>query len=163
MSRVSIWAPHPDDEIIGCWSVLSRKHLSADLEVVYFSGHDDPGIDRTRARFGFSTENVRFGPFHNSFQLYYQTVLAPDPAIDFHPLHQHVGQLAQQGFRDGRIERLILYTTRMNIPYVHEVSDPEAKRRALDECYPEKRSLWEHDHRFWLFEGHCEWHRPGQF
>jgi LmbE family N-acetylglucosaminyl deacetylase len=160
MSSISIWAPHPDDEIIGCWSALHLKHRVDDISVIYLSGVGDPGIERSQARFGFRYLYAGYANMEAAGP--YSTVLAPDPASDWHPLHQRVGQVAQHMFRDGKIRRLIMYTTRMLAPYVFEVANPAAKRAALNDCYPEKSSLWESDHRFFLFEGYCSWLRPGE-
>jgi hypothetical protein len=150
---VAIWAPHPDDEIIGCHSILVR---GGDLSVHYGSSLDDPGIARSSKLFKFVPRGWAPVGFYG------YTVYAPDPLVDYHPLHQHMGQVAQQLFRDGTIFQLIHYTTTMlGAPYIFEVSNPELKKASLNACYPEKSDLWKYEHKYFLFEGYCEWHRPG--
>jgi LmbE family N-acetylglucosaminyl deacetylase len=161
---ISIWAPHPDDEIIGCYSILNRKHHIDDLHVLYFtsilSDREDPGIARACATFGF---RFQFAAYRNVDGAGPQDiVLAPDPESDFHPLHRLVGRVAQHLFREGKIKRLIHYTTTMLTPYVQEVPDPAGKRSALDYCYREKADLWTSDHRYFLFEGYYELRRLGE-
>ena len=158
--EVAIWAPHPDDEIIGCFGVLSRiaNYPEQRPPTVYFAtGFDEIGPLLSSERFGFLFEPL---PAPVSSVNWY-TVYAPDPAVDHHPLHQQLGHRAQHLFRIGRINRLIHYTTTMSsAPYIFETKDPEAKRAALDACYPYKSDLWKYDHRYFLFEGNIEWLRP---
>lgn len=148
---IAIWAPHGDDEIIGCYGVLTREK---DVSVYFGQLTGDLGIPRSAAMFGFSYDLLWEDRGH------WDVVYAPDPAADPHPLHQTIGQRAQQMFRAGKIRRLIHYTTSMQAPYIFETGDPDGKRHALDRCYFEKLSLWQYDHRYWLFEGRVEWHRP---
>jgi hypothetical protein len=147
---VAIWAPHPDDEIIGTYGVLSNPNVT-----VYYQSefNSDPGIVRAAAMFGFKTSYLNIE--HRSWDVVY----APSD-FDFHPLHQRISHQAQAMFRDGCINRLIFYTTTMMVPFVFEEPNPELKRAALNYCYPEKRSLWEYDHRYFLFCGHWELLRP---
>jgi LmbE family N-acetylglucosaminyl deacetylase len=150
---IAIWAPHPDDEIIGCYSVLVSKLRG---EVTVFFGELDEGVARSVNLFGFVPMSY---PSDNRDYFKYDIVYAPDPSTDFHPRHQALGHSAQLLFRLGGIKRLIHYTTSMQAPYIFEVKDPEGKRNALSGCYPEKSDLWRYDHRYWLFEGYNEWHR----
>jgi LmbE family N-acetylglucosaminyl deacetylase len=148
---VAIWAPHPDDEIIGCYSVLATKSVD---EVYY--GIVDDGCYKSSSMFHFP---FCFADPVKIQSLTWDILYAPDPYFDNHPDHQWFGHLAQRLFRQGRINRLIHYTTQMSASYISEVLNPTKKRDALNECYPEKSDLWRYDHRYWLFEGYCEWHR----
>jgi LmbE family N-acetylglucosaminyl deacetylase len=146
--RVAIWAPHPDDEIIGCYSILVRL---PGLITVYY-GTIDLGCTVASKIFDFD-----FLEFQESSESW-DVVYAPDPYFDNHPEHRRFGHLAEQLFRENRINRLIYYSTQMNAPYICEVGNPADKRKALDTCYLEKSDLWKFDHRYWLFEGYNEWH-----
>jgi hypothetical protein len=151
---VVIWAPHPDDELIGCYSVLAAR--PAKSATVYY-GSIEHGCLLSSRMFGFRYFNFYEGALEIET---WDVVYAPDPDYDVHPEHQWFGSMARRYFRTGRINRLIHYSTQMSVPYLWEEKDPQAKLEALNKCYPEKGSLWEYDHRYWLFTGFCEWHRP---
>lgn len=154
---ISIWAPHGDDEIIGCYSVLRKCKEDAVVPTVYF-GEIDDGCARSSSVFQF-----RFLKFDLSLEtadkITWDTVYAPDPQYDNHPRHQLYGSIAQMAFREGRIKKLRLYNTTMLSPYIMELDtwNKEGKREALNHCYPGKSSLWQFDHRYFLFEGNVEW------
>jgi LmbE family N-acetylglucosaminyl deacetylase len=143
---IAIWAPHADDEIIGCYHVL----MSKEKVQVYYGGMIEDGCKRASRLFGFE--------FHHLGNLAHpwDVVYAPDPNVDMHPEHQRIGGLAQQLFRAGKIRRVIHYCTTMQASYIFEVLDPEAKRSALDQCYPEKADLWRYEWKYVLFEGYNE-------
>ena len=151
-TATSIWAPHADDEIIGCFSVLNRQMTN--VSVHFATGYEEAVWSAAH----FSFERCKLDLSRSSWY----TVYAPDPATDPHPLHQFIGQRAQQLFRERKIGRLLLYTTTMNATYISELSDVQKGKKhfALDKCYADKSSLWKYDHRYWLFEGHIEWHHP---
>lgn len=157
-NTTAIWAPHPDDEIIGCSLVLNQN-----CRVCYYSVNGDiddlNAIEKVVNWYGCETYFIYSDDDYIGVK--WRTVYAPDPAVDMHPIHQKLGHMAQDLFRRGQIERLMLYTTSMNAPYIFEVKDPQAKLAALNHCYPHKADLWKYDHRYWLFEGYHEWHRPG--
>ena len=79
----------------------------------------------------------------------------PDPTTELHPDHRKWGGIGEQLLRQGF--DVTFYTTNMNAPYMREVGNPEAKKRLLDAVYPSQKSLWEYDHKYFLFEGGCRW------
>jgi hypothetical protein len=148
----AIWSPHPDDEIIGTYHALLQARETG-LAVHYASPLEE-GCQRAALGFGFAIHRLDLTALDC-----WDVVYAPDPDYDRHPLHQTIGNHARALFRSGHIRRLIQYTTRMTAPYIWEVPHPLEKLDALNGCYPEKADLWKYDHRFWLFEGACEWRR----
>lgn len=159
--RYVIIAPHPDDEIIGCFGLI---HSSKDVVVWYPSAHsiqDSVGPNRVQSEYG---AKILLGngieDFRNNFYYPEVCLVAPDPYFETHPEHRYWGHEAETKFRRHDVGGLMTYSTRMNAPYIFEVSDPSAKKEALDYCYPEKSDLWKYDHRYFLFEGRCQWHRP---
>lgn len=150
-----IIAPHGDDEIIGCYEILIRH----EVDLVVFPTNNQAAIKESvdsQKRFGF---NVNL--FSNLSDLQSWADLAkknggllflPDPIHEYHPEHRKWGGLGRHLRGD-----IVYYTTNMNAPYMHECKHAEGKRSALYQCYPEKSSLWEYDHKYFLFEGHTTW------
>lgn len=156
-----IVAPHPDDEIIGCFNVLLRAKLEKVTVYYPWVCGDDPGIPRTSERFSFShlrSLELFQELFENKQDKVY--LYAPDPYFETHPEHRKWGHWAEEAYRSRRVNGLFFYSTTMRAPYIFECLMPALKKDALDKCYPEKRSLWEYDHRFFLFEGLCQWCNP---
>jgi len=145
--RNIIIAPHGDDELIGCYEVIEH---SIGPVGVFISEPSDEVLYKNCVRMRDYTEFVTEPARNCEFTFFF-----PDPIYELHPLHRKLGQegeaLARKGFR------VFFYTTNMNAPYMREVESPLEKRRALNMTYPTKASLWEHDHRYWLFEGQCRW------
>jgi hypothetical protein len=151
-----IVAPHPDDEIIGAYEVLNEANNK--ITVFYSS---DTNLKRRE-----ETLNLRKHFTSVKAQLFQTTIpqpflqksnkfFFPDPSYEIHPHHRQWGflgeQLARQGFD------VTFYSTIMNAPYIHEVEFPLLKKEALDEVYPSQKSLWEFDHKYFIFEGKCKW------
>jgi LmbE family N-acetylglucosaminyl deacetylase len=156
-------APHGDDEIIGCYGLLREVRLYNEVAAIYYPNGigSDPGPERVSKMF-----NVTIFDTQSEYTKWLSGVRtdvcfhAPDPYFEHHPSHKRYGAFAEQVFREGGIESLYFYSTRMDTPYYFEVPDPEEKRQALNVCYPEKRSLWEYDHRYFLFESSVQIHKP---
>lgn len=142
-----IIAPHADDEIIGCHTLLTQGLVSD----VFFCM--DTGMEETllsAQKFGFVVHHINELPMSNNC-----VYLFPDHTHELHPLHRHFGNMGEIMLRDGY--EVLFYSTNMNAPYIHEVLYPEMKRRDLEQCYSRKKSLWEYDHRYFLFEGYVKW------
>ena len=148
-----IWAPHPDDEIIGCYEVLIR-----DRPAIIYSGDLD---NKRREEALKLREHVEIGP-----QLFLMTVppslmqkgntfYFPDPIHETHPNHRATGMVGEQLARAGY--DVVFYNTIMNAPYIHESPDSKAKEDLLNKVYPSQKSLWEWEKKYVLFEGYCKW------
>lgn len=154
MGEAIIVAPHPDDEIIGCFEVLRERKC-----IIIYSG-STPAKRREEAMklketdFDISTQlflNSIPPPFLNVGNTFY----FPDPVNEVHPLHRQYGQMGEMLARSK--EDVIFYTTLMNTPYIHEVQYSEAKEDMLNLVYKSQKSLWEYEKKFILFEGRCKW------
>lgn len=144
-----IIAPHPDDEIIGCYSLIKKGWIDT---VLY--------IDPSPSRFALAQKAggaLLFTVGLLEFRQLYayleknpeHTYLVPD-VTDNHPLHKAINLV-------GRMAgvKLGYYTTDMNTGYVKELSmaDMQDKRLVLNKYYPDQSSLWENDWKYFLFEG----------
>lgn len=158
MKNHVIVAPHADDEIIGCHSVLE----SGTVDIVMFPKSSVGIIDEAKKsseEYGFE---IRL--FDSSSDLEGLTghcmekgglIFFPDFVYELHPSHRFFGSMGYQLLSLGFIN-VIFYSTNMNAPYIREV-DAQEKKGALNTCYPGKSDLWEYDHKYFLFEGQTRW------
>lgn len=165
--EATIFAPHADDELIGCWSLVSqmeRFHLT----VVYFDLNTvrkrEAMASASKHRFVFSEASWGESAF-TAVEEYVAThtgvFWAPDPHWELHPYHKFVGTAVHLACLRNQ-KQFGTYSTSMNAPYLTTLSEAERKMKleALEECYPSQRSLWLHDHRYILFEGRALWNPP---
>ena len=139
-----IIAPHPDDELIGCFSLLSSMQVRA---VCYLSGRSDSQryeeAINCGQHFGFAVQfDTPF--FHPS------DILVLPSITDSHPEHK----LANQKFRTISHAKKF-YSVDLqesNTKTVLSVQDQYAKRLALDTMYPSQANLWATNASYYLFE-----------
>jgi hypothetical protein len=151
MKKPVIYAPHCDDEIIGCFELLKFEPI-----IIYDSENMD-AIRKSEAETlkkyyevsQIFTEKYVFEGFEDH-QIY-----IPDPIYELHPKHRQLGQIGESLARAGY--NIIFYNTNMNAPYIHECIDPVGKRELLNLVYPSQEELWKYDHKYFLFEGRCKW------
>jgi len=154
--EIVIVSPHPDDEIIGNYEVLTKADKS--ILIVYDA---DVYLERREEtkKIRDIFPNVKAQAFQTTIpQPFLQksnTFYVPDPYFETHPIHRRWGflgeQLARQGFD------VIFYSTIMNTPYIREVEFSNLKESALNNIYPSQETLWKYDNKYFLFEGHCKW------
>lgn len=153
-----IVAPHPDDEIIGCYKVLMESKKC----MIIYDGETLP--DRreevTKLKDSFSTYG--FG------QLFLKSIPSnlmtpenvfyfPDPIYETHPLHRQWGNLGESLARTKM--NVIFYTINKLTPYISELNSLQIKEKEelLNKVYPSQKSLWEYEKKYILFEGYCKW------
>jgi len=150
MSYIII-APHADDEIIGCYELLTKKNK--DIKTVLFPSQQ--AIDEA----SLSSQIMKFDRGHtdylNTIVTNSDTLVFPDPNYELHPEHRKWGQIGEQYARSGY--KVIFYITNMLAPYIHEVEFSFVKKEILDRAYFEKQKLWLYDHKYFLFEGYTNW------
>jgi hypothetical protein len=153
-----IISPHCDDEVIGCFEFLTSSS-STKCNVIY-----DLSLESNQTRVEESKELQKLKYVENIFFLDQipsslltdkDLLLFPDPYFETHPLHRKWGALGEEMARKSF--NVIFYSTNMQAPYIHEVQNAKQKKLLLDQVYPSQRGLWEHDHKYWLFEGYCKW------
>jgi len=156
MSETVIIAPHPDDEIIGCYDILSNEFHNP--IIVYTSEIAKERQEETRKlrevfpniKIQMYCYNIPPNLLNNSNTFYF-----PHPTYELHPDHRMQGSIGENLARQG-ID-VIFYSTNMNAPFIHEVTTPNEKLRILNEIYPSQSDLWKYDHKYFLFEGRCKW------
>lgn len=147
-----IVAPHPDDEIIGCFGKLTENCI------IIYDG--ETGAQRREEilnlrEFYPSCKQLFQKTIPPSFLNRLNMILIPDPIYETHPLHRRWGALGEKLVRDG--QNVIFYNTTMTAPYIHEVEDSEKKLYLLNDVYPSQSDLWRYEKKYILFEGYCKW------
>ena len=149
-----IIAPHPDDEIIGCYKVLTGSIQP----IIIYSGNVE--VKRRNEAMKLKEYIVL------KAQLFLMSIppnllnensrfYFPDPYFETHPSHREFGMMGEQMARQG-ID-VTFYTTNMTTPYIHEVKEVDKKEELLNNTYPSQKSLWEYEKKYILFEGYCKW------
>ena len=146
-----IVAPHADDEIIGCYSLLIHKLVA---KVLFGSLEAMGEAKKSQILFDYEIGHVFELP-ESKIVSDKRTFLFPDPVYELHPVHRELGALGEKMLRNGY--RVIFYSTNMNAPYIHELKASRGKLELLNEFYPEKSDLWKYDHKYFLFEGYTKW------
>jgi hypothetical protein len=159
-----IVTPHPDDEIIGCFDILNNSKNN--VIIVYVDDNINKQRKEETKKVAELFESVKAQIFVNQVP---QHLLADDPVIHYpdpiyenHFLHRLQGNIGEQMVRYLN-QDIVFYSTNMTAPYTYEIDNPEDKKKYLDEIYPSQKSLWEYDHKYFLFEGHCQWYNRLHF
>jgi len=150
-----IIAPHPDDEIIGCYEIFRDQNVKP--IIIYTTELTEIRKNETKRL----PENADVG-----LQLYLHkipggllkpenTFYFPDPVYENHPEHRKWGAKGEELLRKGF--DVIFYNIIMNAPYIHEVMDPDNKLEFLERIYPSQKEMWMFDAKYFLFEGRCKW------
>ena len=145
---VVIIAPHADDEIIGNYEVLETGHVtSVAVPDIKTAGEMEYCSLHYNFKIVMISEVLERAMFHKDILYFF-----PDPFQEYHPDHKYWGM---EGYKLAmRNKQVIFYNTNMNAPYIREVTKWKDKRQLMDALYPDKMSLWEYDHKYFLFEGH---------
>lgn len=157
-NEVVIIAPHIDDELIGCFSVLMNKEISP--IIIYTENANNERRDEAillkkylnHIKVQLFSKNIP-----SNFISPINTLYFPDPHFEIHPEHRRVGMIGEEILRNGLCKNVIFYSTIMNAPYIYEIKNPKEKKNMLDKVYKSQKSLWQFDHKFFLFEGFCKW------
>lgn len=149
-----IIAPHYDDEIIGNFEIL----IQDPAPIIIYTCHPDSEREKEAGNLRKYT-NVKIQYFLNNIPSHLLSpdhiLYFPDPVYEIHPLHRKWGAVGEECFRNGL--NVVFYSTNMNAPYIHEVSQSQKKRQFLNEIYSSQSDLWRYDHKYFLFEGRCKW------
>jgi len=150
-----IIAPHGDDEIIGCYTVLSESQKNSHVIFIDYETHVNE-IRQSSKYFKFSFElKSNFCEKFNFKNCCGKNVYVPDPFCESNSLHRRVGMLVYAFWLENPIFFLNFYTTQMNSFYVQTLSikNRNNKKLLLNNLYPLQKDLWLHDYKYFLYEG----------
>jgi hypothetical protein len=155
-----IIAPHPDDELLGCFEVITRDP-NMDTIIVYTGRNisEERKQEALKLKDEFSNIKIQFfTPDIPIIFLNLETELfVPDYTHEWHPEHREFGYYGEQFFRQGL--NVTFYSVNMNTPYIRALDDEtsQKKRDMLNKIYPSQKSLWESDWKYFLFEGRMKY------
>ena len=151
--EIVIIAPHPDDEIIGCFEIL-KEHKAI---IIYTEEVDLKRKEEARnLREHIDIKSQLFlRSVPETFLNKNTTMYFPDPIYETHPAHRIQGAVGEQFARGGL--DVVFYSVNMIAPYCHEVEDSEEKEKVLNLVYSSQSDLWKYDKKYVLFEGRCKW------
>ncbi len=154
MSEVVIVSPHADDELIGCYKILTNEDIRP--VIIYteeMSKERQEEVKGIREHFTIKAQMFcRSIPpqFLNTTTTFY----FPGPD-ELHPAHRAQAAIGEALARQGL--NVIFYTTNMNVPWIQESTFPEKKKALLNLIYQSQSDLWKYDHKYFLFEGYMKW------
>ena len=154
-NELIIFAPHPDDEIIGCYEVLIDETVSP--IILYSATNDQIRVnealklrDITNVKAQMFVKNIP-GHLIDITNKYY----FPNPIYETHPAHREKGHIGEMFLRMGF--DVTFYSTEMNYHAKYECKDSAGKLEMLNKIYPSQKSLWEHEHKYFLFSCYEKW------
>lgn len=117
-----ILAPHLDDEILGCYSILDQA-----CQIIYFTyDYREDGISSYRDRAKYCKDiDFDFDILHDG-----DTIYIPSK-FDYHPLHRKVRR-----FGLSLPGKKMFYSVEMNTPWLEEEEDVSGKRALFEKMYP---------------------------
>lgn len=150
-----IVAPHPDDEIIGCYKFLQKE----DQCLIIYNTDVELKRREESLKLKDNLKNIVGQLFLNTIPSNLlkteNTFFFPDPIYETHPLHRFYGMMGEN-FARQKLD-VIFYSTNMTAPYIHECQDYKKKEDLLNTVYPSQKSLWEYEKKYILFEGYVKW------
>lgn len=154
MGEIVIVAPHPDDELIGCFEVLNSSRSTV---VIYpKSTSDDRRRETENLTENFQVTTLFEDKIPDRFLGQNNTFYFPDPIYEYQPDHRECGAVGESLARHSK-EDVIFYSINMIAHYVHKVAFPTVKEDYLNKIYPSQKSLWKYEKKYVLYEGYCKW------
>ncbi len=147
-----IIAPHVDDEVIGCYSILKKEKC----QIIYTNTPNEIRLNEANNLKNYLNVNQLFCDNIPSIHLSKsKTYYIPHPIYEIHPEHRKWGAIGENMARDGY--NVIFYSTNMNAPFIREEQYANDKKILLDKVYKSQSDLWKYDHKYFLFCGFCKW------
>lgn len=150
---IVVLAPHGDDEILGCYSILHEVD-----HVVIFKD------DYRTSNLAHDPQSFRIDAFRRSKATYHlygglsssglldrlgssDTLVIPSK-YDLHPLHRQVNRVGLAVFHPKKL----FYSVSMNVPWLEEEKDPVGKRQLFQELYPGEVETISKNDAYFLFK-----------
>lgn len=137
-------APHPDDEIIGMFTAISKGNVNAVLHLF---------LDNTKDRLSGARELCRdYGleMIESKDQISGKEKIAVPSYNDYHPSHK---KTFMDFVRSYPLSSIYEYTVEKNVDWMYVVEEPERKEEVLNRYYPKQSELWKYNKKYILFEG----------
>ena len=165
MRNAIVLAPHPDDELIGCFHVLIKTVAEVFILDVESESRELRMAEAEKLA-GTLTYDIDFLSLEMLRRCLKSRpkdtiIYAPDPTFETHPDHKLMGSVGAEMLRNHKRE-VIFYSINMQAPYIYALPSDVAtqKKNRLEEFYPSQKDLWVTDARYYLFEGYCKWLDP---
>lgn len=152
-----IIAPHPDDDLIGCYKQIKAERIKG---VAYYSLESEER--EAEAKKFCRSFNLRYKAFDRDMDAFIRWAAAealtplylPSPN-DRHAAHRLLFYVTLDMRKDFRLSPTYVYSVYMDDFFATPLSEDDAlqKRNVLNAFYASQSSLWQHDHRYFLFEG----------
>ena len=117
-----IIAPHLDDEIIGCYSILDK----IDLIIYHTKDYRETAIKD-------NPKYIHFGTFLYNYTLHKSCTIYLPSKYDYHPRHNYLTQV----YKKYKCKKMY-YSVEMNVPWLEEEEDPGSKQALFDKLYPDE-------------------------
>lgn len=154
-SETIIISPHFDDEILGMYSILMNPLIKP--IIIYMQ--NDENRKKESLQLKKEIDNIQIQLFQKSIPTTFlnpnNVLYFPDHIYEFHPDHRKWGAYGEELLRQGL--NVIFYSINMNAPYIHNINDPNGKRRLLEKVYPSQKSMWKFEHKYFIWEGRYRW------
>jgi len=154
-SEIVIISPHFDDEIIGCFEVITNPLIKP--IILYMQ--DDEERKKESLKLKNELDNIQIQLFQKNIPSTFinpnNVLYFPDPIFEFHPDHRKWGAIGEDYLRQGL--NVVFYSINMQAPYIHEIKESNQKENLLNKVYHNQKDLWKIDKKYVLFEGRCKW------
>ena len=136
-----VFAPHLDDEIIGCYSVLQ----DIDLIVYFTKDYREESLQAVKNKRKFFGKVVTYMHFDSwDKQTTEEDIIYLPSKYDYHPEHKKVRNIGL-----SFLGKKMFYSVEMNVPWLEEEIDPTTKEEVFDLYYPAESML---NDKYWLFK-----------
>jgi len=150
-----IVAPHADDEIIGCFEIITNEKIKP--IIIYTEEMEDERKqatlklkELTPVKIQLYLRNIPPAALNHTNKFFF-----PHPIYETHPAHRAQGFVGEQLARGGL--DVTFYITEMTAPFKFECAKPFDKHLLLEDTYPDQSKLWKYDHKYFLFSGYDKW------
>lgn len=161
-----IFAPHPDDEIIGCYEILNE---AKEVTVIHHMKVSEKRLNEihTLPKYLINVKvQLSIKPPDEVITdmivdgINVETIYFPDPYWELHPEHKDLGNEGYKLWKNTQLD-IVFYSTNMNTPYLHELGDIHKKRKEniLNAVYPSQADLWKYEKKYIFFEGRIKYLR----